>query len=83
MGRLYTVVMRIMSVPQTIDWIARSKNFSSSIHGNLQRFEIWIDLSNKGRKFVVLMILREAQNRKNNKEYFSYFELLFKRLIIR
>ena len=29
------------------------------------------------------MILREAQNRKNNKEYFSYFELLFKRLIIR
>jgi len=40
----------------------------------MQQFEIWIDLSQNERKYVVLMVLRFAQNHKNNKDYFSYFE---------
>ena len=49
---------------------------------NLRMNEIWSvirnmdDLSNKERKFVVLMVLCEAQNHKNNKGFFSYFESL-------
>jgi len=35
-----------------------------------------VSISNKERKSVVLMVLREAQNHKNNNEFFSYFELL-------
>ena len=41
-----------------------------------QQFELWIDFSNKDRKIVVRIILREAQNYTNNKESFSYFESL-------
>ncbi len=36
-----------------------------------------IDFSNLSRKFVVLMVLRFAQNHKNNNKFFSYFELLW------
>ena len=32
-------------------------------------------ISNNERKFVVLMVLREAQNHKNYNKHFSYFEL--------
>ena len=42
----------------------------------IQQFEIWIKFLNQSRKFVVLMVLREAQNHKNYKEFFSYIELL-------
>ena len=42
-------------------------------NANQQQFQIWIDLPNQGRKFVVLVVLRFAQN--NNKS-FSYFESL-------
>jgi len=56
----------------SIDSIVKSINKIA----DLQQFEIWINLTNKDRKFIVLMVLREVQNHKNNKEFFSYFELL-------
>jgi hypothetical protein len=37
----------------------------------IQFFEIWIDFLNQSRKFVVLIVLREVQNDKNNIELFS------------
>jgi len=43
-----------------------------------RQFEIWIDLTNKENEFVVLIVLSEAQNYKNNKLFFPYFELLLK-----
>jgi len=41
-----------------------------------QQFEICIDISNQSRKSVVLMVLREAPNHKNYKEFFLYSKSL-------
>ena len=51
-------------------------------HIGVQQFEIWINFSNKEGKFVVLIVLREAQNDKNNKELSSYFALLLLTMMI-
>jgi len=42
-----------------------------------QQFEIKTNHSNKEVNIVILMCLRYAQTHKNNKESFSYFELLW------
>lgn len=40
----------------------------------ISQFEIYIYFWSQSRKFVILMVLHEVQNRTNSYEFFSYFE---------